>query len=84
MTDFSRNLAEMIARSRPQQAPSPGRAPVIPGPGGVLKGKSKNVGVKATVNIDPILKWIGIMTPEQKMQALERFKQDFYSSLLQK
>jgi hypothetical protein len=67
--DFPATLAQAILASRPQQA-HPGRGPtVLPGPG---SAGSNELGIKANLDLGPILSLLGYKSPEQKMALAEQ------------
>ena len=69
--DFSQLMAEMIARARPPQAPSPGR-PVVGG-GGPLMSTEKAATAQVSVDAGAIMRLFGYKTPEEK----KKIGQDF-------
>lgn len=79
-SDFAATLAQMIAQARPQQAPPQQRPQVIPGPEGLMSNR-REFGFKAQVDLDPIMKMLNIMTPEQKDKAAENWYQGWKDSV---
>jgi len=68
MPDFSSTMADMIVRSRPQQAPGQTLPRMIPGPMG-MKGSMEKTDVKVGINAGAIARLLGYRTPEEKAQA---------------
>jgi len=78
MPGFSNMMAEMIARSRPQQAPPPGRVNVASGGGeGGIKHKGKKTAVAASVDAGALMRLLGHKTPEEKREIGQRYVESY-------
>ena len=74
-SSFSQQMAEMIARARPPQAPSGGRGRVVMGGGGMgsLGGTERSQQTNVAVELGPWMRLFGVKTPEEKRQIGEKF-----------
>lgn len=69
---FSSTMAEMIARSRPQQAPSQTRTSVTSGPYGMAHQGSRK-SVSGSVDVGALMKLLGYKTPEEKKEIGQKY-----------
>jgi len=70
--DFSTQMAEMITRARPPQAPSPGRPVVMEGGGlGSLGGEA--VGTQIGIDLDPWMRLFGYKSDEEIDKLYQQF-----------
>lgn len=74
MADFNSTMAAMIANARPPQAPGSSGPTVVPGPQGLIN-ESKGVSVGAKVQIEPLMKFLGYKTPEEKEKMSQQFQE---------
>jgi len=68
-------LATMVAQNRPKQAPTPSRPVVIPGQYGLGKYDSKKVQAHGKIEMEPLLNYLGMLSPAQKQEAALRAAQ---------
>ena len=75
MADFSALMAEMIARSRPQQAPSPGHTAVMGGSPVLNRETAVTANVDASAIVGGIRELVGYKSPEEKEKVFSDFQQ---------
>jgi len=72
-SEFSRLMAEQIARARPKQAPSP-RGHTVVGGRGALMGTQESAQVGVQVDLGPWMRLFGYKTPEEKKQMSDQLR----------